>query len=241
MGQDDLLVSTKGDILRVTINRPHAANAINDVVAAGLVEALAAADSNPAIRGILITGTGERAFSAGRDMKNPHNLSELDLARQRRSESRAYVKALVSCRKPLVVAMNGAAIGAGWMIALFADLIVAADHAQMVLPEIDLRIPVFLGHALIAQQCGEAVATELVLTGRRLTAAEALQRGLVSAVVPYDRLEAEAEARVTMLASKPAETMTQLKDWLGSRRREVVERAELAYDAAHPWLASDMR
>jgi enoyl-CoA hydratase/carnithine racemase len=236
VSEQELLIEPANGILRLTINRPGAANAINDVVAACLAQALSMADSDDSIRAVLLTGSGNRNFCAGRDMKNPHNLSPMQLADQRRSESKAYIDALLTCRKPVVAAINGAAVGAGWMIALLADQIIAADHAVMSLPEIDVKIPTFIGHALISLRAGEALATDLVLTGRRMSAQEALQRGLVSAVVSSDRFSKEAEAAAALLAAKHSETMRDMKEWILARRRELIDLAGGAFDAVQSRL-----
>ena len=98
------------------------------------------------------------------------------------------------------------------------------------LPEIDIGIATFLGHALVAVLAGDGVANELVLTGRRMAAAEALRRGLVHSVVSSDRLPVEAEASATMLAAKPIDTFREMKGWILKRRRAAVNAAFQAHD-----------
>jgi enoyl-CoA hydratase/carnithine racemase len=227
--QPEFLSERIDSILRLTINRPRAANAITETVAAGLVSGLAAAGRDDGIRAVILTGAGERAFSAGRDLKNPLNLEPAAFDRQRREELRTYTDALLSFEKPLVVALNGIALGAGLMLVLHADQVVAAEHATISLPEIDIGIATFLGHALVAVLAGDGVANDLALTGRRITAAEALRRGLVHAVVGSDRLATEAMASATMLGAKPVETFRQMKGWILQRRRAAVEAALRAH------------
>jgi enoyl-CoA hydratase/carnithine racemase len=229
--EPEFLVERIGATMRLTINRPRAANAINAAVAAGLVSALAEANRDDSVRAVILTGVGERAFSAGRDMKNPENLPLDDLNRQRRRESEAYTHALLACEKPLVAAINGVAIGAGWMLAMHADQVIAAEHALLSMPEVDIGIATFLGHALLTELTGGALANDLVLTGRKMAAHEALRHGLVSAVVPTDRLAAETDARAAVLAAKPVETFRDMKGWILARRREAVERAYRSHDA----------
>lgn len=230
-GRDsELLCWQDGDILHVTINRPRAANAINGNVSAGLVAAVAEANGNCAIRGVVLTGIGTRAFCAGRDLKNPDGLDAAEIAAQRRAELRAYTYALLGCTKPLVAALNGVALGAGLMLALHADLIIAADTAAVALPEIDIGIATFLGHALLAQRMGESIANDLALTGRRMHAREALERGLVAAAVPIDRLMPEAASLAAALGQKPAGTFRTMKSWVLQRRRDAVDAALHAHD-----------
>jgi enoyl-CoA hydratase/carnithine racemase len=228
--QPEFLSERIGALLRLTINRPRAANAINEVVAQGIVSGLDQASRNDDIRAVILTGSGDRIFSAGRDLKNPQNLKLEAFNKRRREELRAYTEALLSFEKPLVVALNGVAMGAGLMLALHADRVVAAEHAAITLPEIDIGIATFLGHALVAVLAGDGVANEFVLTGRRIAAAEALHRGLVHLVVSSDRLALEAEASATMFAAKPIETFREMKGWILKRRRAAVIAAFQAHD-----------
>ena len=228
--QPEFLSERIDSILRLTINRPRAANAINATVAAALVAGLAEAGCDDGIRAVILTGAGDRAFSAGRDLKNLHNLEPGAFNRQRSAELRAYTEALLEFEKPLVVALNGIALGAGLMLALHADQVIAAEHATISLPEIDIGIATMLGHALVAVLAGDGVANDLVLTGRRVTAAEALHRGLVHAVVPSDRLATVAEASATMLGAKPIDTFRDVKRWILARRRAAVSTALQAHD-----------
>jgi enoyl-CoA hydratase/carnithine racemase len=111
------------------------------------------------------------------------------------------------------------------MLAMHADQVVAAEHAVLSMPEVDIGIATYLGHALLTQLVGGAVANDLVLSGRPIKADEALRHGLVSAVVAADTLIAEAEARAAMLGAKPRTTFRDMKRWVLARRREAVEKA----------------
>lgn len=228
--QAEFLAERTGSVLRLTINRPRAANAINQAVAEGLARALGEAVRNDDIRAVVLTGAGERVFSGGRDLKNPQNLAPDAFNLQRRRELRSYTEALLSFDKPLVAALNGTALGAGLMLALHADQVVAAEHAAIALPEIDIGIAGFLGHALVSLAVGDGVANDLVLTARRVPAAEALRLGLVHAVVPLEGLASEAQARASTLGAKPTATFRQTKRWILARRRAAVEAALLAYE-----------
>jgi enoyl-CoA hydratase/carnithine racemase len=229
--EPEFLIERVGPLMRMTINRPRAANAINAAVADGLVAGIAEANADDAVRAVILTGAGERAFSAGRDMKNPAGLPLEQLNRQRRQESEAYTGALLGCEKPLVAALNGVAIGAGWMLAMHADQVVAAEHAVLSMPEVDIGIATFLGHALLTELVDGAVANDLVLTGRKMSAEEALRHGLVSAVAPAERLSDEAMARASLLGAKPYPTFRQMKGWILARRRRAVETAYREHDA----------
>jgi enoyl-CoA hydratase/carnithine racemase len=227
---DEFLTERIGALMRLTINRPRAANAINHVVAAGIVRGIAQANADESIRAVILTGAGERAFSAGRDMKNPDNLPIDELNRQRRRESEAYTYALLGCEKPLVVALNGVALGAGWMLAMHADEVVAADHAALSMPEVDVGIATYLGHALLRELVGGALANELVLTGRKMPVQEAASHRLVTAVVPSSDLAKEAVARAEALGAKPWETFRRMKAWVLQSRRKAVQDAYAMHD-----------
>ncbi len=226
-----VLAERKGKILRLCLNRPGSANAINREVVEALVKGLAEAQAEEEIGAVVLTGTGGRVFSGGADIKNPDGLDPKALHEQRRRNTQAYTGAFLAFDKPLVVALNGIASGAGLMLALHADLIVAAEHAELTLPEIDIGIPTFLAHALIAIRLGDAVANDLALTGRRMPAGEALRLGLLAAVVPAEALQSEAEARALFLAAKPREAFRRMKGWILERRRRAVDRAFSATNA----------
>lgn len=227
----ELIAARHGELLRLTINRPTAANAINRAVAMGLAGALADSMTDDSIRAVVITGAGHRVFCGGRDLKNPNKLAPDALTRARREESITYTEALMAFEKPLVVAINGAAIGAGLMFALHADQVVAADHAFVSLPEVDIGIATFLGHTLVAELVGQSIANDLVLTGRRITATEAKQRGLLHEVVPGSALLVAADARARFLAAKPPATFRSMKRWILERRKTMVRAAFAAHDA----------
>ena len=227
----ELLRERHHELLRLTLHRPAAANAINRTIAMGLVQGLSEAMADETVRAVVITGAGHRVFCGGRDLKNPLKLDPDTLARERREESVAYTEALMAFEKPLVVAINGAAIGAGLMLALHADQVVAADHAFVSLPEVDIGIATFLGHTLVAELVGHSVANDLVLTGRRLTTTEAKKRGLVHEVVPGSALLAAADAHARFLAAKPPATFRSMKRWILERRKTAVRAAFAAHDA----------
>ena len=209
----------------ITLNRPHAANAIDDAVASGFVDALAAATIDPAIRAVVLTGAGARVFSAGVDLKNPRGLSKDDIGEARRRRTTSCIEAVIGFEKPLLVALNGVGSGAGCMLALLCDWIVAADHASLTLPEIDVGMPCFLGLEIVTRLAGESLAADLVLSGRRIAAAEALQRGLVRTIMPSESLLDAAQAAAEMLAAKPALPFALNKRWLNASRREGIRRA----------------
>lgn len=192
---EPLLVHRQGHIMVITINRPEARNAINLAVYEGVGAALEDAEHDREVRVVIITGTGVDAFSAGADLKafaRGEKLEPDDPVR------RAWGFAGIAnhpISKPIIAAVNGAALGGGAEIVLACDLVIMAEHAVIGLPEVKRGLyPSGGGAFRIAQQIPPKLAMELLLTGDSLTAGRALGYGLVNAVVPVEQVFAEALA-----------------------------------------------
>jgi enoyl-CoA hydratase len=207
-------------VLWLAFDRPHAGNAVNAEVAAAFADALAQAARDPHTSAVVLTGTGGRIFSAGIDVKNPQGLAHEALAASRRGAVEHCLEAILAFDKPLVAAVNGFAIGLGFMLALLTDRVIAADSAAFSLPEIDINIPTFLGISIVARAGGTALARDLVLSGRRMDAAEARERALVAMVVSLAELAATAQAAALALAAKPQAAFALDKQWLARGLRE---------------------
>jgi enoyl-CoA hydratase len=166
----------------VTLDRREALNALSFDLVAQLDAALAALDADEACRAIVITGTGSRAFAAGADIRELAVQSSASLRAEDRFGAVSRIGAL---RTPVIAAVRGYALGGGAELAMACDMIVAGDDAVFGQPEIGIGvIPGAGGTQRLTRAVGKARAMELVLTGRRITAEEALAMGLVSAVVP---------------------------------------------------------
>jgi enoyl-CoA hydratase/carnithine racemase len=190
-----LLVEARDGITHLTLHRPTAANALSRGLVAALGQALARLRDDGGVRALVLTGAGDKAFSAGADLKERRAMS-LDETRAFLGELRAVVGAVAAFPCPVIAALNGAALGGGLELALACDVRIAADSAEMGLPEVRLGIiPGAGGTQRLARVAGMAAAKELILTGRRIGAARALVLGLVSEVVPAPALAAAA-ARV---------------------------------------------
>ncbi|MEW6107165.1 MAG: enoyl-CoA hydratase/isomerase family protein, partial [Bacillota bacterium] len=133
--REPVLVERKGNVALVTLNRPEAMNAINTEMAQSLSRVFSELDSDDETRVIVLTGAGEKAFSAGADLKERIGLSLQGLEAQRRMLVRAF-DAVGSARKPVIAAVNGYALGGGFELALLCDFIIAGDHAKLGLPEV---------------------------------------------------------------------------------------------------------
>src|ERR1700677_1438794 len=177
-------VEQRGAVAVWTIDRPDRMNAMSRAVLMAFGSLAREAATNRSIRAIVITGAGDKAFCAGADLKERQGMSENDV-RVQVDLYRSELGPLDRSPKPVVAAINGAALGGGLELALCCDLRVAASHAQLGLPETSLGIiPGAGGTQRLPRVVGEARAKEMILLGRKLGAAEALSWGLVHRVSP---------------------------------------------------------
>jgi enoyl-CoA hydratase/carnithine racemase len=175
-------VDQRGSIAVFTIDRADRANALSRATLFALGKLAREAAANPSVRAIVVTGAGDKAFCAGADLKERQGMTENDV-RVQVALYRSELGPLDRSPKPVVAAINGAALGGGLELALCCDLRVAAAHAQLGLPETSLGIiPGAGGTQRLPRVVGEARAKEMILLARRLTAEEALAWGLVNRV-----------------------------------------------------------
>ena len=199
MAYSNILVETRGRVGLITLNRPKALNALNDELMDELGEALVAFDRDDAIGAIVLTGS-EKAFAAGADIgamapKGYMDVYKADFVTRNWERIRLV-------RKPVIAAVAGFALGGGCELAMMCDIMIAADSAKFGQPEIKLGIiPGAGGTQRLPRAVGKAKAMDLCLTGRMMDAAEAERAGLVSRIVPADKLLDEAIGMATVIAS----------------------------------------
>ena len=198
MPYENILVETRGRVGLIQLNRPKALNALNDALMSELGGALAAFDADPAIGAIVITGS-DKAFAAGADIGAMKDWDYMDVYKGE------YItrnwERLKSVRKPVIAAVAGYALGGGCELALMCDIIIAADTAKFGQPEIKLGIiPGAGGTQRLPRAVGKAKAMDMVLSARMMDATEAERAGLVSRVVPADKLLEEALAAAAQIA-----------------------------------------
>jgi enoyl-CoA hydratase len=200
----ELLDIERDDAVAIlTLRRPNALNALNRQLLAELSAAVAETAAADAVRVLVLTGSGERAFAAGADISE---LAALDAEQARRfaEAGQALFGAIETLGKPSIAAVQGFALGGGCELAMACTLRVASETAQFGQPEIDLgTLPGFGGTQRLARLVGRGRALDLLLTGRRIPAAEAERIGLVNRVVPAADLRREALALAHTLAGKP--------------------------------------
>jgi enoyl-CoA hydratase len=199
-----LLFELSDGLARVTINRPDKLNALNGTVIAELGDAVTRIETDAAVRGVILTGSGQKAFVAGADIAEL--TAQTPMAGKARSILGQQVfRRLERCGKPVVAAVNGFALGGGCELAMACHIRIAAEHARFGQPEVKLGIgPGYGGTARLPRLVGKGRALELLLSGAMIDAAEACRIGLVNRVVPADKLLAEAETLLrTILENGP--------------------------------------
>jgi enoyl-CoA hydratase len=205
-----LIVEPREGFQVIRLNRPEALNALNTALMAELTQALDAAEADPEVRCVILTGS-DKAFAAGADIRE---MAALDFPDTYLSDfiTRTHERA-AHFRKPLIAAVSGYALGGGCELAMMCDIVIAGDTAKFGQPEVTLGIgPGIGGSQRLTRAVGKAKAMDMVLTGRLIDAAEAERAGLVSRVVPAAELMAEAEAAAAKIASLSPVAVTVCKE-----------------------------
>ena len=214
MAYKRIIVETRGHVGLITLNRPKALNALNAELIGELNQALDGYEADGDVRAIVITGS-ERAFAAGADVNEMSDKSFIDVVRD---DFIAPWERVTRCRKPVIAAVAGYALGGGCELAMMCDTIIAAETAKFGQPEITLgTIPGSGGTQRLTRAVGKAKAMEMILTGRMMDAAEAERAGLVSRVVPA--------ADVVDEAIKVAERIADMSMPAVAMAKEAVNRA----------------
>jgi enoyl-CoA hydratase/3-hydroxyacyl-CoA dehydrogenase len=196
-------VEREESILWIILNRPHRLNAFNDVLMEELADALDTAEKDPSVRCVVITGEGDRAFSAGADVTMFPKATPVKAEEFSRMGQMVFGK-IEEMSKPVIAAINGFALGGGLELALACDFRIAAEHAELGSPEINLGlIPGWGGTQRLVRIVGLARAKEMVMLGTRLKAEEALKIGLVHIVVHYEKLRDETRELAKKLSEGP--------------------------------------
>jgi enoyl-CoA hydratase len=197
---ETLTVERDGHVATMTINRPEVRNALNGRAMEDLRSAALVIKHDADLRCLIITGAGDRAFVAGADIRELAGLGPVE-ARQFALRGQHVLDLIETMGKPVIAAVNGYALGGGCELAMACTLRIAADTASFGLPETTLgMIPGYAGTQRLARLVGKGRALDLLLTGRRIDAHEALQIGLVNRVVPAGSLLSEARALAGRLA-----------------------------------------
>ena len=193
MKYENILTEIKDGILHVTLNRPKQLNALNKAVFTEIEHIFTELATKNEVKSILITGSGEKAFAAGADIKEFANFS-VEEGKELSANGQRIFKIIETFNKPVLAAVNGFALGGGLELAMACHLRIASDNARFGQPEVSLGVtPGYAGTQRLTQLIGKGKAMELLMTGAMIKADEALKLGLVNYVVPQEELIGKAE------------------------------------------------
>lgn len=202
MAYDNLIYDVSDGIATVTFNRPKALNALNRELLNEFTAALEQTAADPAVRVLVLTGAGEKAFVAGADISEMQDFTADEGHRFSERGMRAF-RALETLPIPVIAVVRGYCLGGGLELAMACDWLLAGESAALGQPEVTLGVtPGFGGSQRLPRRIGTAMAMELILTGRRIDAAEALRLGLVNHVHPDERVMDEAIAMARDIAAR---------------------------------------
>jgi enoyl-CoA hydratase/carnithine racemase len=210
MSYSEILYDTRGPVARITLNRPERRNPIGPTTVGELLHALEAAKADDAVRVVVLTGAG-KVFSAGGDLSSMGG-GGTPLAASSGSTTRSgtFVDlnlALTRLGKPSIAMVNGHALAGGLGLVVACDVAIAADDAQLGTPEINVGLWPMMIMATIFRNVPRKQGLELIMTGDKISAAQAAAMGLITRVVPKEQLEAEVEALANKLAGKSPAVM----------------------------------
>jgi len=212
MGFQTIELQTEGGIATVTLNRLKALNALNLAMVGELEQAVQQIREDPAIRVVVITGAGDKAFAAGADITEFKTMSPVDAWMFTQQVQRVYME-IERLPKPVIAAVNGYALGGGCELMMACDIVYASDRAKIGQPEINLGIiPGAGGTQRLSRLIGKQRAKELVLTGDLIGAEEAWNLGLLNRVVPHEQLTTEVRKLAEKLAAKGAVALKAAKE-----------------------------
>lgn len=229
---DSILRDTDGTVAVLTLNKPAILNAWDQPMRDAFAAALRAAFADDAIRAVVVTGAGERAFCAGQDLNEARHF-DADRAEAWIEEWRVLYGLIRGAPKPIVAALNGLAAGSAFQLALLCDLRVGHDGVTMGQPEIRSGIASVTGPAIMRMHLGMSRVFDLALTGRMMPASECVALGLINRLVPRDELLAAAVALAAEIGGRPPEALRLTRSWLRALTEAPYEDAMAAATRIH--------
>ncbi|MCY4387212.1 MAG: enoyl-CoA hydratase-related protein [Desulfurellaceae bacterium] len=218
MSYETLLYEKQDSIATVTINRPEKRNAWTTQMSEEIITVFGMMEDDPEVLVTILTGSGEKAFSAGADLGNAKTHKVTTVGAHLASVSPKgfpVFNAVADYPKPVVAAINGFAVGIGCLITLCCDILLASDNAELGVPQVPLGIlPAYGGAVRLARYVGRGKAMEMVLLGERISAEEAYRVGLVNKVVPLPELMPLAQDYASRLAALPPLAVRMAKESL---------------------------
>ena len=203
MSHETLLVERDGPIAIVTLNRPKVLNALNELVLSELSDVFDELEADRSVRAVVITGAGDRAFAAGADIGELAALAHQKAGEQKAKAGHEVGHKMEHSRLPVIMAINGYALGGGLELAMAGDIRIASSNAKLGQPEVNLGIVAgFGGSQRLPRLVGEGMASYMLLSAEPISADEAKQANLVEKVVAPDQLLAEAKRIANVIAAK---------------------------------------
>ncbi len=238
---DDIIIETRGHVRLVRINRPHRSNALTPEVQRALADAFAAANLDPEVRAVVLTGTGERAFCAGMDLKAR---SEADRAGgpyrpPMSGVERSYLEVILETTKPTIAALNGAAVAGGFETALACDMRIAEEHVVMGVPEAKRGLGAHFATVVLPRVIPRALALELLFRGDYIDAAEAHRIGLVNRVVAKGEALAAALELAEAIAGNAPVSVRRMKETTVKAMGLPLAAALRLNEGISPYLSED--
>ncbi|MHA7599092.1 enoyl-CoA hydratase/isomerase family protein [Alicycliphilus sp. T452] len=221
---DTLLLEHAGEVAVLRLNRPAVMNAVNAPLRTALTRQLQALDADPQVRAIVLTGSGERAFCGGQDLDESATIDTGNLAGWLNRQHAMY-QAVRDVNKPIVAALNGTAVGAGFQMALMCDLRVAHATLRMGQPEVRAGLASIVGSYLMSLQIGHSLNQQLSLTGELITGERAHAIGLVNDLEPAGEVLPRAIERAQALAALPGAALRTTKQRFRERTQAGFEEA----------------
>ena len=229
---EELIVETHGPVLWITINREARRNAVNAAVIGGIHAALDAADGDPAIRAVVLTGIGERAFCAGADLSSGSGSFEYDFARIE-DPFAMMLRRGRSLSKPLIARINGHCVAGGLGLLGMCDLAVGVDSAKFGMPEVKIGVFPMMITSVLKDIIPRRKLYEMALSGEMITAEDALEIGLLNYAVPRDELDARLDWLLGRILDKSPTAIRR-----GKHALRIV--ADMPFDEALSFLESQI-
>ena len=203
MNFTNILLENKNGVVTVVINRPKVLNALSKQTKHEITTALREIKKDPSVRVVILKGAGDRAFSSGQDISETKRFTE-SVVHEWIQEFRELYEAVRSLDVPVIAAIKGYATGAGWQLALLADIRVASEDAKFGMTEVNIGIPCITGMGILMNYIAPSQILPFILTGKIIDARDAERLGLVDVVVGPNRLEKAVGDIARELASKPS-------------------------------------
>ncbi|MGO4329053.1 enoyl-CoA hydratase/isomerase family protein [Cupriavidus sp. 2TAF22] len=236
--EENLIIELKDEQLVITIDRAQKANALTVAMMQAIAGTIQESAKDASVKSIVLTGSGEKVFCAGVDVRELPPDGDIAKQKERRSLALAALQdTVLDTGIPVICALNGIASGAGAMVALLADACVAADSAALSLPEIDLGIATFSGASMLEAIGGRALAKDMIQSGRRMSANEAISRGLINTVTSANELVERALKEARKLGERDRAAFANNKRWLNRKIKVAIDEAR-AEHAMHRQAAA---